>query len=118
VSKAEASPELLHDVLDALGDKVGALVVEILVWLDAGDVRVERQLFRLVRERVLQFPEAAQQACSVCPDFRAFLAQAELDREPVELESKKKKKKRNSSMMLFIYLTNSLNKRSVSVVIS
>lgn len=77
--------ELLLSVFEALGDEVDWLILLILVRLDSCGRRIEWTVFWLVTHGVQQLAVSGQQTGAVGFDFVVFLAQAELNCEPVNL---------------------------------
>lgn len=82
--------ELLLGVFEAFGDEVDWLVLLILVRLDCGGCRVEWTVFWLVTHGMQQLAVSGQQTGAVRFDFVVFLAQAELNCEPVNLFGRKR----------------------------
>lgn len=77
--------ELLLGVLEALGHIVDGLVLLVLVRLQRGGCGVEGAQLGLVADGVQELTVGRQETGSVRLDFAIFLAQAELDSEPVDL---------------------------------
>lgn len=86
--------ELLLGVLEALGDVVDGLVLLILVRLEGGGGGVEGAQLGLVADGVQELTVGGQEASAVRLDFAIFLAETELDSEPVDLWGSKQRETR------------------------
>lgn len=83
--------ELLLGVLEALGHVVDGLVLLVLVRLQRRGCGVEWAQLRLVADRVQELTVGRQQTGTIGLDFTIFLAQTELDSEPVDLWGSKQR---------------------------
>lgn len=81
------APELILHVVEALRHVVDRLVLLVLVGLDGRHRRFEGSQLRLIAQSVEQLPVGAQQAGAVGFHNTAFLAQTELDSEPINLQN-------------------------------
>lgn len=86
--------ELLLGVLEALGDVVDGLVLLILVRLERSGGGVEGAQLGLVADGVQELTIGGQEASTVRLDFAIFLAETELDSEPVDLWGSKQRETR------------------------
>lgn len=76
--------EFLFGILEALRHEVDRLVILILVLLNGGGLWLERSMLAFAaRERVKELAVGGQKAGAVGFHIRPFLAEAELDGEPI-----------------------------------
>lgn len=92
------APEFLLGVFEALGHVVNGLVLLVLVWLQGRGCGVEGAQLWLVRDGVQELTVGGQQSSTVRLDFAVFLAQAELHREPVDLDGVTMKKQQRTQI--------------------
>lgn len=87
---ADPATELILGILEALGHIVDGLIFLILVRLHSCDCRLEWTMLALVANRVQQLTVGAQQTGAVGLDLAVFLAETELNSEPVDLHKEYK----------------------------
>lgn len=83
---ADPATELVLGVLEALGHVVDGLVLLVLVRLDGRGGGLEGAVLALVADGVEQLAVGAQESGAVGLDLTVFLAETELNSEPVDLQ--------------------------------
>lgn len=83
---AHPATELVLGILEALGHIVDGLVLLILVGLHGGGCGLEGAVLALVADGMEQLTVGAQESSTVGLDLTMFLAETELNSEPVNLE--------------------------------
>jgi len=83
---ADPATELVLGILEALGHVVDGLVLLVLVGLHGRGGGLEGTVLALVADGMEQLAVGAQESSAVGLDLTVFLAETELNSEPVDLE--------------------------------
>lgn len=96
---AHPATELVLGILEALGYIVNGLILLILIRLHSCGSRLKGAMLALVADGMQQFTVGAQETSSVGLDLAVFLAETELNSEPVDLFNQNKSNKQTKISM-------------------